>query len=55
MNFQARDSHSSPIFKSSHILKPENKIFIENVLFINKSFDKFLHPLFKGKLVHILL
>ena len=31
MNFQSRDSHSSSLFKSSHILKLEDKILIHNV------------------------
>ena len=29
MNFQSRDSRSSPLFKSNHILKLEDKILIE--------------------------
>ena len=33
MNFQSRDSHSSPLFKSNHILKHEDKILIENILY----------------------
>ena len=37
MNFQSRDSHSSPLLKSNHILKLEDKILIENVLFIKKN------------------
>ena len=48
MNFQSRDSHSSPLFKSNHILKLEDKIFIENILFINKSFNNLLPPIFKS-------
>ena len=44
MNFQSRDSHSSPLFKSNHILKLEDKILIENILFINKSFNNLLPP-----------
>ena len=35
MNFQSTDSHSSPLFKSNHFLKLEDKILIENTLFIN--------------------
>ena len=46
MNFQSRDSHSSLIFKSNHILKLEDKILIKNILFINKSFNN-LPPIFK--------
>ena len=33
MNFQSRDSHSSPLFKSNHFLKLEDKILIENISF----------------------
>ena len=48
MNFQSRDSHSSLLFKSNHILKLEDKILIENILFINKSFNNLLPPIFKS-------
>ena len=48
MNFLSRDSHSSPLFKSNHILKLEDKILIENILFINKSLNNLLHPIFKN-------
>ena len=44
MNFQSRDSHSSPLPKSNHILKREDKVLIEIVLFINKSFSSLLRP-----------
>ena len=44
MNFQSRDSHSSQLFKSNHILKLEDKILTENIIFINKSFKTFFHP-----------
>ena len=46
MNFQSRDSHSSLLFRSNHILKLEGKILIENILFISKSFNKLLPPIF---------
>ena len=39
MNFQSRVSQSSLLFKSNHILKLENKILIENILFVNKSLN----------------
>ena len=48
MNFQSRDSHSSPLFKSNHILKLEDKILIENILFINKSLSNLLPAIFKN-------
>ena len=49
MNFQSADSHSSPLFRSNHILKLEEKILIENILFINTSFDGLLPPIFKSQ------
>ena len=48
MNFQSRDSHSSPLFKSNHILKLEDQILMEHILFINKSFNNFPPPVFKS-------
>ena len=48
MNFQSRDSLSSLLFKSNHILKLEGKILIENILFINKSFNNLFPPNFKS-------
>ena len=48
MNFQSRDSHSSPLFRSNHILKLEDKILIENFLFITKSFNNVLPPIFES-------
>ena len=48
MNFQSRDSHSSALFKSNHILKLEDKILIANILFVNNSFNNLLHPIFKS-------
>ena len=47
MNFQSRDSHSSPLFRFNHILKLEDKILKEHILFIDKSFNKLLPPIFK--------
>ena len=48
MNFQSRDSHSSLLFKSNHVLKLENKILTVNILFISKSFNNLLPPIFKS-------
>ena len=48
MNFQSRGSHSSPLVKPNHILKLEDKILIENILFINKSLNNLLLPIFKN-------
>ena len=48
MNFQSRDSHSSPLFRSNNILKLGDKILTENILYINKSFNNLLPPVFKS-------
>ena len=48
MNFQSRDSLSSPLFRSNNILKLEDKILVENILFINKTFNNLLPPLFES-------
>ena len=48
LNFQSRDSHSSPLFRSSHILKLEDKILIENIIFTNTSFNDLLTLIFKS-------
>ena len=48
MNFQSRDSHSSPLFKSNHIIKLEDKILTENMIFINKLLNILLPPVFKN-------
>ena len=48
MNFQSKDPHSSLLFKSNNIVKLEDKILIENILFINKSFNNLLPPIFKS-------
>ena len=48
MIFQSRDSHSCALFRSNHILKLEDKILIENILFISKSFNNLLPPIFKS-------
>ena len=47
MNFQSRDSLSSPLFRSNHILKLEDKTLVWNIIFINKSFNNLLPPIFK--------
>ena len=39
INFKPRNSHTSPLFKQSYILKFHNKICLENVLFVSKSLN----------------
>ena len=36
INFQPRNSHTSHLFKQSSILKFQDKIYLENIFFINK-------------------
>ena len=36
INFQPRNSHTSPLFKPSSILKFQDKICFENILFVSK-------------------
>ena len=37
INFQPRNSHTSPLFKQNFILKLQDKIYLENILFVSKS------------------
>ena len=46
MDFQPRNSHSSPLFKSSFILKLSDKVTLENTLFVSKSINNLLSSLF---------
>ena len=39
INFQPRNSHSSPLFKQSSILIFQDKIFLGNILFVSKFFN----------------
>ena len=39
INFQPRNFHTSPLFKQSFILKFQDKICLENVLFVSKSLN----------------
>ena len=44
INFQPRNSHTSHLFKQSPILKFQDKICLENILFVSKSLNN-LSPL----------
>ena len=46
INFQPRNSHTSHLFKQSSILKSQDKIFLENILFISKSLNNLSPPVF---------
>ena len=39
INFQPRNSHTSPLFKQSSILKFQDKVCLENILFVSKSLN----------------
>ena len=39
INFQPRNSHTSPLFKQNLILKFQDKICLENILFVRKSLN----------------
>ena len=47
INFQPRNSHTSHLFKQSSILKFQDKICLENILFISKSLSN-LSPVFNA-------
>ena len=49
INFQPRNSHTSPLFKQKFILKFQDKICLENTLFVGKSLNDLTPWLF---LVH---
>ena len=44
INFQPRNSHTSPLFKQNFIIKFQDKICLENVLFVSKSLINNLTP-----------
>ena len=46
INLQPRSSHSSPLFKTSFILKSSDKVTLENTLFVSKSINNLLPYLF---------
>ena len=48
MDFQSRVSHSSAFFKYNQILALKVKILTQNILFIKKSLNNYLPPIFKN-------
>ena len=46
INFQPRNFHTSPLFKQNSILKFQDKICLENILFINKSLNNLSPSIF---------
>ena len=51
--FQLRNSHSSPLFKKSYILKFSDKVNLENTLFVSKSINNLLPSLFNNWFVSL--
>ena len=43
INLQPRNFHSSPLFKQNSILKFQDKICSENILFVSKSLNNLTH------------
>ena len=43
IDFQPRNSHTIPLFKQSSILKFQDKICLENILFVSKSLNNDHH------------
>ena len=46
INFQPRNSHTSVLFKENFILKFQNKICLENILFVSKSLNNLTPSVF---------
>ena len=46
MNFKDQLFHSSPLFSENNILKFIDKITLENILFVNKSINRQVPPIF---------
>ena len=51
MNFQPRNSHTSPLFRTTSVIKLKDKVNLENILFISKSINKLLSSLFNNRFV----
>ena len=46
INFQPRNFHTSPLFKQNSILKFQDKICLENILFISKTLNNLSRSVF---------
>ena len=46
INFKPRNSHTSPLFQQSSILKFQDKIYLENVLFVSNSLNNLSQSVF---------
>ena len=48
INFQPRNSHTSPLFKQNFILKFQDKTCLENILFASKSLNNLIPSVFSA-------
>ena len=48
INFQPRNFHTSPLFKQNSILKFQDKICLENILFVSRSLNNLSPSIFKN-------
>ena len=46
INFQPRNFHTSPLFKQDSILKFQDKVCLENILFVSKSLNNLSPSIF---------
>ena len=46
INFQPKNSHTSPLFKQNFILKFQDKICLDNILFVSKSLNNLIPSVF---------
>ena len=51
INFQPKNSHTSPLFKQNFVLKFQDKICLENILFVIKSLNNLSPSIFNTWLV----
>ena len=52
INNQPRNRQSSLLFKKSNFLKSEDKILLNNIIFISKSINNLLIPIFKNWFIY---
>ena len=49
INFQPKNFHTSPLFKQNSILKFQDKICLENILFVSKSLNNLSPSIFNTR------
>ena len=48
VNFRPRNSHTSPLFKQNFILKFQDKIYLENILFVSQLLNNLTLSVFSA-------